>query len=152
MAKSKDDLIYDIQNELVDPTTNKITGDRVKARLLDMVETMAESAGSGGLYKYYSIDEGAAASEFILTMSSLVKVASKEDTSAIDIITPVVIIGASDKVTIMAVVVDMSLRLIFDGLDVTIREYIDMMLEMEGIGSLDEIGVHEIAKEQFYDI
>lgn len=54
MAKSKAELIYDIENELVDPTTNKITGERVKARLLDMVEAMAESAGSGAM-EYWSV-------------------------------------------------------------------------------------------------
>lgn len=59
MAKSKDELIYDIENNLVDSDTGKITGDRVKARLLDMVETMAESAGSGGgAMEYWRVPDG----------------------------------------------------------------------------------------------
>lgn len=56
MAKSKDELIYDIENELVDPTTNKITGERVKARLLDMVDAMGEGGG-GAAMEYWKVPE-----------------------------------------------------------------------------------------------
>lgn len=56
MAKSKEELIYDIENELVDPTTNKVTGERVKARLLDMVNAMGEGGG-GAAMEYWKVPE-----------------------------------------------------------------------------------------------
>lgn len=149
MAKSKGELIYDIENELVDPTTNKVTGERVKARLLDMVETMAESAGSGGRYKYYSIDEGSAATEFAYGVGSVMKYYSSEDQSQIVITSPAT---AGTGVKIIASAIDMSLRIVFNGIEATYEQYIEEVLALMGAESLDEIGAHEITKEEFYTI
>ena len=66
MAKSKEELIYDIENELVDPTTNKITGERVKARLLDMVDAMG--TGGGGAMEYWGIMPGETDMEAVSTL------------------------------------------------------------------------------------
>lgn len=148
MAKSKEELIYDIENGLVDPTTNKITGERVKARLLDMVDAMGEG---GGQYKYYSIDEGSGATEFMYIFSAVLKVHSNNDSPVISIAPPV-IYGDMSLFTIDAAAVDMSLRIIMQGTDLTIGEYLDMILEMQGLGSIEEIGAHEISKEEFYTI
>ena len=59
MAKSKEELIYDIENNLVDPDTNKITGVRVKERLLDMVDAMGTGGGGGGAsqMQYYTSED-----------------------------------------------------------------------------------------------
>lgn len=150
MAKSKEELIYDIENELVDPTTNKVTGERVKARLLDMVDAMGEGGG-GGQYKYYALDEGADATEFMYVLSAVLKVHSNNDSPVISIAPPVMY-GDMSLFTIDAVAVDMSLRIIMQGQDMTVGDYFNMVLEMQGLGSLDEIGAHEITKEAFYTI
>lgn len=148
MAKSKEELIYDIENELVDPTTNKITGERVKARLLDMVETMSES--SGGRYKYYSIDEGSGATEFACELGSVMKFHPIDEPSKIFILSPVQL--PANNVKIIAAAIDMSLRIMLEGTMATYEQYIEEALAVMGVESLDELGAHEINEDQFYAI
>ena len=52
MAKSKEELISMIENDLVDPSTNKITGERVKNAMKDIVDAM----GEGGGMEYWSLE------------------------------------------------------------------------------------------------
>lgn len=149
MAKSKGELIYDIENELVDPTTNKITGERVKARLLDMVDAMG-TGGGGSQYKYYSIDEGSNATEFAFGIGSVVKAAVPSgEQSQIIIISP---LSAGTDAEIIAVAIDMSLRIVFNGIEVTYGQYIEEVLALMEVESLDEIGAHEITEKEFYTI
>lgn len=70
MAKSKEELIYDIENELVDSNTGKITGERVKARLLDMVDAMGTG---GGAMEYWKAADPAVPLKLIAVYASLAK-------------------------------------------------------------------------------
>lgn len=148
MAKSKEELIYDIENELVDPTTNKITGERVKTRLLDMVETMAESAGSGGgQLEYWAIPPDAleAANEIVM-FAPIIKGTYINGT----VIFPAYyasVVG-SDFVP-SALAIDFNARILLPGATniVTIGEAFDAY-------SLDlaDIGLVQINEETFYTI
>ena len=156
MAKSKEELIYDIENNLVDPTTNKITGDRVKARLLDMVDAMGQGGGASQM-KYYRVEPQSApdAAELIYILGSLLKVYATSDASNIHIQPPVMCgdpFSPDSHFTIMGGAFDMSLRLVASGLNMTIGEYIDFMLDAMEIGSLEDIGAFEITEEEFYTI
>lgn len=150
MAKTTEELISMIENELVDSTSQKITGASVKNVMLEMVETIAESAGSGGgQYKYYSIDEESDATEFAYALGSVVKFYPSEEQSQIVITSPVV---AGTDIKIMAAAIDMSLRIVLDGTILTNEQYIEVVLAWRGAESLDEIGAHEITEEEFYTI
>lgn len=56
MTKSKEELISMIENDLVDPSTNKITGERVKNALTEMVDAMGEGGG-GAAMEYWKVPE-----------------------------------------------------------------------------------------------
>ena len=146
MAKTKEELIYDIENELVDPTTNKITGERVKARLLDMVDAMSESTGSGGQLSYWNISDGVAAAEFAM-VCALCKVVTTDSG------TLVLPLGMAEMyisymgATLQALAFDFSQRLTNPetGELVTIGE----ILTSE---TLMSAGLTEITEEEFYTI
>lgn len=153
MAKSIEELKNMINNELVDSTSQKITGASVKNVILEMVETMAESAGSGGgQLKYYRLEPESDASEFLYALSSILKAHPTEDESQISIMTPVMFGTPMSLFTIVAAAVDLSLRIISQGQDMTIGEYIEFMLNMIGVESFEEVGAIEISKEEFYTI
>lgn len=140
MAKSKEELIYDIENELVDPTTNKITGERVKARLLDMVETMSESGRSKLTYRDVS---SASLSEIQLwaIYSPLVKFT---DTSGIHILPGLAVSVGSDS-DILAIAYDINTRFYEQG---TILTMGDLFTEI----AIDPTLYPEITEEEFYTV
>lgn len=148
MAKSTEDLIYDIENGLVDPTTNKITGERVKARLLDMVETMAESAGSGGggAMEYWSIPAGyesdalgelcglCVLGKFVLDGATLIVSAGMTS------------IFAENAV---AFAFDPNIKMLYPGMGVATAKEI---LAQLGVTDLSGIGLTSITEDAFYTI
>lgn len=139
MAKSKEELIYDIENELVDPTTNKITGERVKARLLDMVDAM----GSGGNMEYWSVPEEASTEVAILTMlTSWVKIQMGDSIY----IGGSALVSLSSSVTLVAFAVDPAANLVLAEMSGTFYEFLPQM----GISSLADAGCVQITKEEFY--
>ena len=140
MAKSKEELIYDIENELVDPTTNKITGERVKARLLDMVETMSESAGSKLTYR----DVSSASLSEIQLLAHLCPLIKYTTSSSGITIFPGSAASLSD-INILAIAYDINARFYQEG----------EILTMEGL--FTEIAVDptlypEITEEEFYTV
>lgn len=153
MAKSKDDLIYDIKNELVDPTTNKITGERVKARLLDMVETMAESAGSGGgsgAMEYWRIPEGLSSTSeeyYIMAMLAMLVRADLTTLGEVQIGSgmSLSLSNVSDYITAFAF--DPTARISFGEEFAPIQ---DLLAELGG--NLSEIGFTKITEDEFYAI
>lgn len=80
MAKSKEELISMIENDLVDPSTNKITGERVKNALTEMVDAMGTG---GGAMEYWRVPENfnkAEEEDLIFTVASQMKWKTEEMT------------------------------------------------------------------------
>lgn len=145
MAKSKEELIYDIENELVDPTTNKITGERVKARLLDMVDAMG--TGGGGNMEYWSVPTELAEDAIELVLySPWVKFTYS---GATIIVSGGTILGFTDAV-LLAIAIDWSAKVAIPGVDgiKTVRELFDLM----ETPPLADMGFIQITKEEFYTI
>lgn len=146
MAKSKEELIYDIENELVDPTTNKVTGERVKARLLDMVETMAESAGKGGNMEYWSVPSydvitGLGANAEVIMFATLGKTILQGTTMAVPMSM------ALEMGDILAFAWDNNLRAISNNNIMTLGE----LLTACGV-NFEDAGFVKITEEEFYTI
>lgn len=148
MAKTKGELIYDIENELVDPTTNKVTGERVKARLLDMVETMAESAGSGGgggaAMEYWGVPAGFEADE----MGELCGfcVLGKFINNGVNIIASAGL-GSVMPDYMIAVAFDPNIKLVHPGVgSATAKEILTLM----GVADLSAVGLVPMTEEEFY--
>lgn len=145
MAKSKEELIYDIENNLVDSDTGKITGERVKARLLDMVETMAESAGSGGggasQLEYWSFPNGMPAEIAKVAMLSTLAKFNLGRTQ----ILPTAVAIAFGVMEFSAIALDLTLVVSGDTGFATLGE------QLAGL-DLAAAGGISITKEQFYTI
>ena len=147
MAKSKEELIYDIENELVDPTTNKITGERVKARLLDMVETMAESAGGGGSQlEYWSVPSydvitGLGENANVIMFATLGKIILQGTTMAVPMSM------ALEMGDILAFAWDNNLRAILNNNIMTLGE----LLTAYGV-NFEDAGFVKITEDVFYTI
>lgn len=141
MAKSKEELIYDIENELVDPTTNKITGERVKARLLDMVDAMG--TGGGGAMEYWSVPEGVSEyMEIVATLVPWVKVKVSDYTFIASSL------AASSNET-LAFAVDPAANLVVGPeLSGTFYE----ILPQIGLSNPADVGCVQITKEEFYSV
>ena len=148
MAKSKEELIYDIENELVDPTTNKITGERVKARLLDMVDAMGTGGGGGASQiEYWSFPNGMTEESQELGMSSSLFKAVVDGNTAIYpsvLLTTIV----PDPAMCVGFVFDRNLKISIPSVGtVTIGEYMDSM----GI-DIASFGGVLVTEEEFYTI
>lgn len=138
MAKSKAELIYDIENELVDPITNKITGERVKARLLDMVGAMSTG---GGQLEYWNIEGSEISGEVMLFIPLLIKGYLGEEVT-------IVPASAYQYLTnITAIAVDQTVEIYVEGIRCTIKE----LLENWGT-SMEAMGATKIDKDAFYTI
>ena len=143
MAKSKEELIYDIENNLVDPTTNKITGERVKARLLDMVDAMGQGSGSGQM-EYWSvpIELMDAASE-VMIYSTSIKGLISGNANIIPALA-MLIYGSSFMPTAFAI--DWNMRLCLDSTSLqTVGELFEDI-------DLSALGLVKITEEEFYTI
>lgn len=143
MAKSKEEIIYDIENNLVDPTTNKITGERVKARLLDMVDAMGTG---GGQWEYWGIvpETNMNAVSMLLPLSTLFR-------GEVDGEVMVLPSGLRTQLGISvpeAVAVESSVEIVFPAADFkTVGELLHAMLV-----DFDAAGLVPITKEEFYTI
>ena len=146
MAKSKEELIYDIENNLVDSNTNKITGDRVKARLLDMVDAMGQGGG-GGQMEYWSFPNGLSEDmSTVLLYSSLVKVSQ----GGAVVVWPTVVANTMgiDPSNCIGLVIDHNLSLFTPEVGKTT---IGEVFDLEGINLADAGGVR-VTEEEFYTI
>lgn len=148
MAKSKEELIYDIENELVDPTTNKITGERVKARLLDMVDAMG--TGGGGAMEYWSFPNGMTELAYEAELASFCS-AFKAVGDGNTVIYPSALFSAivpSDPSVCVGLAFDRNLKIAIPGTGmVTIGECLDGMgLDVALFGGV------LITEEEFYTI
>ena len=154
MAKSKEELIYDIENELVDPTTNKVTGERVKARLLDMVATMAESAGSGGgggaAMEYWGVPAGYESDVMADAMGELCALCVLGKFN-LDGATMIVSAGLAMQFpeAVLAFTFDPNIKLVYPGMGVATAKEI---LAQIGVADLSAVGLTPITEEVFYTI
>ena len=143
MAKSKEELISMIENDLVDPTTNKITGERVKNALTEMVDAMGQGGGASQM-EYWSVpvellDD---ANEVMIYSTSIKGLIS----AATNIIPPLagLIYGSSFIPTAFAI--DWNMRLCLDSTSLqTVGELFEDI-------DLSALGLVKITEEEFYTI
>lgn len=149
MAKSKEELIYDIENELVDPTTNKITGERVKARLLDMVDAMGTGGGGGGsAMEYWRLPEGFTTQGFpetyVIMLSALLRVEDPDEGIQVVPYT----LAASNIALVSAVAIDRTTKILGGGQITTLEE----VLVETGVDNFDAMGLTPMTEEEFYSV
>ena len=144
MAKSKEELIYDIENELVDPTTNKVTGERVKARLLDMVEAMGEGGGSSQI-EYWRTPSDAAALAELSEVGLMISVSTKVVNDSNVGILPGSYYWAAAGDNVVAFAVDLTSKLKFPG-EPELLLVADLLAEIP----LADIGCEKITEEEYY--
>lgn len=137
MAKSKEELIYDIENNLVDPTTNKITGERVKARLLDMVDAMG--SGSGAM-EYWKAGD-ATISYSVALFCPIVKAITAEVTN----IVPGAMLPGDTDFPILAIAFDRTYRYVSGGEPMTFDDLLTIL-------GWDDSNYIQITEEEFYTI
>lgn len=140
MAKTKEELVSMIENDLVDPSTNKITGERVKNALTEMVDAMG--TGGGGNLEYWSVltsDQ-----EIASTMAAYCPV-SKWTTGSSKIIAPAALATLSQASVVLAIGFDRSARFYMTGQWFTFTELLEVM-------SMEDIGATQITEEEFYTI
>lgn len=142
MAKSKEELIYDIENELVEPTTNKITGERVRARLLDMVDAMG--TGSGNM-EYWAVPEDKIGSDVVEALTAYSYLVKGNIYGNIAVIPATVMTMLSFDVTALAI--DLSTEIMVAGNVGTMAEVFEIDKE-----SIQQEGFIQITKEEFYGI
>ena len=139
MAKTKEELVSMIENDLVDPSTNKITGERVKNALTEMVDAMG--TGGGGAMEYWSVPEELSEDAAMLAMLAPWVKCQMNDI--------IYIAGSAVAgMTLVAFAVDPAANLFLDGQSYTFYEFLPQM----GISSLADLGYVQITKEEFYTI
>lgn len=155
MAKSKEELISMIENDLVDPSTNKITGERVKNALTEMVDAMGTGSG-GSTMEYWTTGQ-----LDMDTFTSLVmflpwaKFGFMGSTYIVSAATIAAMAGDdASSVTLMAFAIDMNAKVcvpyLTSGQVVSTREALSMIGVPEG--GFTEMGCTPLTEEEFYTI
>lgn len=140
MAKSKEELISMIENDLVDPSTNKITGERVKNALTEMVDAMGTG---GGAMEYWAFSEAALLETQSPVFSSLIKFSMGGNVVILpSFVACQILSGYSD---IMAIAIDRSLVFYSEGVELTIGD---------ALSSVDfaAAGGVQLTREEFYAV
>lgn len=144
-----------IENDLVDPSTNKITGERVKNALTEMVDAMG-TGGGGGAMEYWTIGQ--------LDMDAFSQLAmllpwAKFSYVGSTFITSTATIAAfagdnASSVTLMAFAVDMNAKVcvsyLTSGKVVSTREALSMIGVPDN--GFTEMGCTPLTEEEFYTI
>lgn len=142
MAKSKEELIYDIENELVDPTTNKITGERVKAVLTDIVDAMG--TGSGGTMEYWTSPETHNISLTTALSCPLIK-GIVDGTMMIGPSTMIMTASNPSDTEVKAIAFDRSTMFFMEGEYATLGDFLSIL-------GWDDSNFIQITEEEFYTI
>lgn len=152
MAKTKEELVSIIENDLVDPSTNKITGDRVKNALKDIVEAIGEGSGSGsggGAMEYWRLPEGGLTSSseefYIMAMFGMLLQTEFGVTGGLGAVLPFGLESGAGYITAFAF--DPTVRVSYGEGFASIQ---DILAELGG--SLADIGFTQITEEEFYAI
>lgn len=116
---AKEDLINKIETELVDSTTNKITGESVKNVLLAMVDEMGQGGGGGGSsqMEYWALPSGMTE---LGEMGLLCPIAKFAGSEGVIIATPTYMFVA--EVEALAFGLDPSIKYVIDGQVLTAYE------------------------------
>lgn len=157
MAKSKEELISMIETELVDPTTNKITGERVKNALTEMVDAMGTGGGGGGsTMEYWTTGQ--------LDMDTFSELARLLPWAKFSYMGITFIVSAAtiaefagedpSSITLMAFAVDMNAKVcvsyLTSGQVVSTREALSMIGVPDN--GFTEMGCTPLTEEEFYTI
>ena len=142
MAVKKNDVINMINNDLVDSTTNTITGESLAFVLENMVELIGEGSGNKDPFEYWSLENitGDATEVIIYAVSAKIV-----DENSVVSIGPG-IIGLLGGGTPIAMCISPDVRFIMEGMDMTFGEL------LEGMGGLESLGAKEITKEAYYSL
>ena len=147
MAKTKEELVSMIETELVDPTTNKITGERVKNALTEMVDAMG-TGGGGGAMEYWRLPEGfvnqSSVSAYVILLSALARLEDPDE--GIQVMPPA--LAASNTDLVSAVAIDRTTKVLGGGQIVTLR---DLFVDL-GVEDFDAIGLTPMTEEEFYSV
>lgn len=148
MAKTKEELVSMIENDLVDPTSNKITGERVKSALIDMVDAMGTGSG-GAAFEYWE----AASDNEILMGLSMYSVTAKINNSGTITILPAGLASLTNT-PIMAICWCPGLKFYTEDMGglFTSDYLLEMILTDSGASSLEELGFTRITEEQYFTI
>ena len=155
MAKSKEELKDMIENGLADETTGKITGERVKNTLLEMVDAMGTGSG-GSTMEYWTMGQ-----IDMDTFTSLVmflpwaKFSFIGSTYIVSAATIAAMAGDdASSVTLMAFAVDMNAKVcvpyLTSGQVVSTREALSMIGVPDN--GFTEMGCTPLTEEEFYTI
>lgn len=149
MAKTKEELISMIENDLVDSTSQKITGASVKNIMLEMVETMAESAGSGGggssTMEYWGVPAGYEL-DALGELCGLC-VLGKFSLDGQTLIVSAGFAGVLPADTAVAFAFDPNIKMAYPGMGLaTAKEILAQM----GVNDLSAAGLTPITEEEFY--
>ena len=142
MAKSKEELISMIENDLVDPSTNKITGERVKNALTEMVDAMGTG---GGNMEYWAVPEDMIGSDIAQEYLNYCYLA-KGDLMGKKVVLPAAMFF-SLALDATAFALDLSTEIMEGGNVDTIGEGFEF-----DAASFQEAGFIKITKEEFYGI
>lgn len=146
MAKSKKELISMIENDLVDPSTNKITGERVKNAMKDIVDAMG--TGGGGAMEYWRLPEGFTTQGFpekyVIMLSALLRVEDPDD--GIQVVPYV--LAANNIALVSAVAIDRTTKILGGGQITTLEE----ALVETGVDNFDAMGLTPMTEKEFYSV
>lgn len=140
MAKTKEELVTMIETELVDPTSNKITGESVKAVLTDIVDAI----GTGSALEYWAVPETGAGDELEVVVMVATYVRG-EASNGLVIGGAIAAVGVAFGGTLLAFAYDPTLTITMEGDSITAAE----LLAVEGV-DLTALGYTQITKEEFF--
>lgn len=141
---AKEDIINKINNELVDETTNKITGESIKNVLLAIVGKMGAGNGQMEYWDLTSVD--ATSMKNLGEFFALMQLTKAVDDSGVISILPG-FYAALGSNTILAVGFDRNIRYVNDGEEMQLGPLMDEV----GI-DLEQLGAISIDEETFYTI
>lgn len=137
MAKSREELISMIENDLVDPSTNKITGERVKNALTEMVDAMG--TGGGNMVYYEIVDTSSESLISIALISSLARTQG--------LIVPTAMLELIGQ-TANAYAIDLGLKIISNGQIATVEE--TLLMNFPDLSQIP--GMKQISEQEFYQL
>lgn len=139
MAKTKEELVTMIETELVDPTSNKITGESVKAVLTNIVDAI----GTGSALEYWAVPETGAGDELEYVVMAATYVRGYADGLIIGGVIAGLVVAFGG--TLLAFAYDPTLTITMEGTSITTTEY----LAEVGV-DLTALGYTQITKEEFF--
>ena len=142
MAVKKNDVINMINNDLIDSTTNTITGDSLAFVLENMVELIGEGTSSKDPFEYWSLENASEEASEVVAFSVSAKIVGEN--GAVSIYPGV--FGILGGGTPIAICVSPDVRFIMEGMDMTFGELVELA------GGFESLGAKEITKEAYFSL